>query len=504
MTRRRNRTLTLLASLLLVLAGASLPGTAAAEGAYVVYFPWVSNNETVGGQGPWAAALAFHNLSDTPCALSVYVVHDGGWARTAQLSLNAASTRSVAAASLGVPKPGSPVRFEAACPISAALKAFTPATNAAPWSDGSAIVTGYTALSSQDIAAARSGPDAGWVLPIVQTNTDWNTLITIANLGAASTDVTLKLYAAGNQNGVDGAEMTFAQRITPGNVWTMDALEALGQTGWVGFARITANGDVGVIARRVKPTAEMAMTNVGIATSNLAAGAYRSAAPLLFNAYNGWNTGITLANPAAIPATVTVEYYEAGGGYVSDTQIVVPPSSMQFIYTPSTVGQEGFVGGANILSNVPVISSVDEVKYETIEGLSYMASSVGQHEAAIPLVFRENPTKPQHDNSGISIVNLDPEASAAVDVELLSLYGIDLLPAPIEVIIPAGGVGIVYLPSVEGIPPGMVGTARLTTTSQAGVVAISNDINYAVAGDGSVVFNARGANGAFIAGKSGE
>ena len=496
MTRGRTRTLTLLASLLLVLAGASLPGTARAQDVYVVYFPWVSNNETIGGQGPWAAALAFHNLSDNPCAMSVYVVHDGAWAKTAQLSLNAASTRSVAAAALGVPKPGSPVRFEAACPISASVKAFAPATNAAPWSDGAGIVTGYTALSDHDVAAARSGPDAGWVLPLVQTNTGWNTLVTVANLGTAAADVTLKLYATDNTDGVDGATLTLQQRVTQGSAWTVDAEATLGQTGWVGFARITANGDVGVIARRVKPSATMAMTNVGMATSDLTAGSYRSAAPLLFNAYNGWNTGITLANPSAIPATVTVEYYEAGGGYVSDTQVVVPASSMQYIYTPGSVAQEGFVGGANILSNVPIISSVDEVKYETIEGLSYMADGRGQQEVTIPLVFRENPAKAQHDNSGIAITNLDPNATATVAVELLSLYGVDLLPSPIQVVIPAGGIGTVYLPFIDGLAPGTVATARLTTASQAGIVAVSNDINYTVTGDGSVVFSAWGATGA--------
>lgn len=499
MTRRRYRTLTLAVTLLLVLVGASSVGVASAEETHVVYFPWVPNNETFGSEGPWSATLAFHNLSNTPCAMSVYVVHDGVWTRTAQLSLNAASSLSVGAQSLGVPKPGSPVRFQAVCPIAASLKAFAPATNTAPWSDGAEIVTGYTGLAESDIAASRSGSDAGWVLPIVQTNTGWNTYITTANLGSAVTDVTVQLYPADNQNGASGATLTLQRRLSSGTIWTIDALQELGETGWVGFARITANGDIGVIARRIKPTARMAMTNVGIATSDLSVSSYRSAAPLLFNAYNGWNTGITLANPSASPAIVTVEYYEAGGGYVSNTQLVVPPSSMQYIYTPGSVGNEGFVGSANILSNVPIVSSVDEVKYETIEGMSYV-TGVGQRTAAIPLVFRENPAKRQHDNSGISISNLDPDASAAVSVQLLSLYGVDLLPQPIEVIIPAGGVAVVYLPAVEGLAPGTVATARLTTASPAGFVAISNDVNYVAAGDGSVVFSAGSIEGIYVTG----
>ena len=504
MMRRGSRLLALVASVLFLIASASLPGKARADDVYVVYFPWVSNNETIGGQGPWSSTLAIHNLSNNPCPMSVYVVQTSGWNKTAQLSLNAASTRSIAALSLGVPKPGSPVRLEATCPIAASVKAFAPATSAAPWSDGAGIITGYTGLSEFDIAASRNGPDAGWVLPLVQTNTGWNTLVTIANLGTTRADVTLNLYATGNEDGADGATLSLQQEIAAGGVWTIDAQSALGQTGWVGFARITASGNIGVIARRVKPSAQMAMINVGVATSSFASGAYRSAAPLLFNNYNGWNTGITLANPSAIPATVTVEYHEAGGGYVSNTEVIVPPSSMQYIYTPGSVAQDGFVGGANILSNVPIISSIDEVKYETIEGLSYMANAGGQSEVTIPIVFRENPKYLQHDNSGIAIANLDPAASVTVAIGFLSLYGADLLPTPIQLTIPAGGVGTIYLPFVDGLPAGTVATARLTTASPAGIVAVSNDVNYTVAGDGSVVFNAWGATGSYIAGGAGQ
>ncbi|HMM42963.1 MAG TPA: hypothetical protein PKA95_13770, partial [Thermomicrobiales bacterium] len=105
---------------------------------------------------------------------------------------------------------------------------------------------------------------------------------------------------------------------------------------------------------------------------------------------------------------------------------------------------------------------------------------------------------------GIAITNLDPNATATVAVELLSLYGVDLLPSPIQVVIPAGGIGTVYLPFIDGLAPGTVATARLTTASQAGIVAVSNDINYTVTGDGSVVFSAWGAEGSYIANGGGQ
>lgn len=504
MTRRHFRTLGLISVLLLTLGAGALPPAANAQDTSIVHFPWVPNNEAISGLGSWSAVVAFHNVSDTPCALSVFVVQSGGWTRTAQLSLNAASTRTIAASSLGVPKPGSPMRLEAACQIAASLKQFSPPTSSSPWSDGANVVTGYTALTSSDVAASRQGADAGWVLPLVQTNTGWNTLITVANLGETSAATSLKLYAFDNPNGEAGAEMTFSRSLAAGEAWTLNVEQVLSRVGWIGFARLTSSGDIGVIARRIKPSANMAMTNVGIATSSLAQGSYRTAAPLLFNAYNGWNTGITLANPSTQPATVTVEYMEADGGYIGDTQIVVPPSAMQYIYTPSDVSQAGFVGSANITSNVPIISSVDEVKYETSDGLSYTTTGARNTKLVIPMLFRESPQKSKSDNSGISISNLDSISSTTVQVELLSIYGVDLLDVPIEVFIPAGSVGVVYLPFVEAIAPGTIVTARLSASNSTGIVAISNDINYAVAGDGSTVFSATGAAGVYIAGGAGQ
>ncbi|MCO5177457.1 MAG: hypothetical protein M9890_10895 [Thermomicrobiales bacterium] len=504
MTRGYIRTLALVGVLLFSLTAAALPSAASAQDTYAIHFPWVPNNDAISGLGSWSAVVAFHNVSDTPCALSVFVVQGGTWTRTAQLSLNAASTRTIGASSLGVPKPGSPMRLEAACQIAASIKTFSPPTASSPWSDGTDIVSGYTGLTGTDIAASRHGADAGWVLPLVQTNSGWNTLITVANLGDTSADTSLKLYAFDNANGPGGAEMTFSRSLAPGEAWTLNAEQVLSRVGWIGFARLTSNGDLGVIARRIKPSSNMAMTNVGIATSSLAQGSYRTAAPLLFNAYNGWNTGITLANPSAVPATVTVEYMAADGGYVTDTQLVVPPSAMQYIYTPSDVSNAGFVGSANITSNVPIISSVDEVKYETTEGLSYTTTGARNKELAIPLLFREGPQKGKSDNSGISISNLDPLSSTTVQIELLSIYGVDLLEAPVELIIPPGGVGVIYLPFIDAIAPGTVVTARLSASNSVGIVAISNDINYAVAGDGSTVFSATGSAGVYIAGGAGQ
>jgi hypothetical protein len=478
----------------------SQPGAQAANGTYSVYFPWVSHNETIAGQGPWYGEFSVQNLGLQPCAVLVYVATSEGWIQRAQLSVAALSTRSYSSFLLGIPQPGAPVRFDAHCQVTIALKQTTPRAMSPPWSDGTVVVTGYSGLNGADIAASRATPSTKWYLPIVQTNSGWNTLIRIANFEASrSVDVTVELYPADNTEGVDGAEVVLARRVLVAQSWTIDAAQEIGIDGWVGYARITLNGEAGVIAHRVKPGASMAITNVAVsADSATPAGSFRALAPLLFNAYNGWNTGITLANVTDELAHVLIRYYEAGGDLLRQETMVIGARSMSYVYTPGNVPVEGFVGSAMIISSVPLVSAVDEVKYETVEALSYMASAVAQTDAAIPLVFRENPSAGRHDNSGISIASFKEDGPQAVKVSLLSPTGQHIGKSPYVITVPPAGNAIFYLPFHDDIPPGTVAAVRLSSNDPEGFVAITNDINYAAAGDGSVAFIATNSAGYYF------
>jgi hypothetical protein len=497
--RRANLTLTLLAGI--AVAGAFVPvlssplQPARAAGPTVIYFPWVQHNEMVGNQGPWFSELMLQNLSDDICPLSIYIGRDGVWVKTTQLSMLRKSSRPIASRDLGLRDSSAPVRIDAFCDLAASLKSYTPDTLVSPWSDGAHVVTGYTGVSSVEVAAAQATDSSAWVLPIVQTNSGWNTFIRVANVAAVENDVSIELYEAGNAAGAAGVFRTYVMRVPTASVWTLDLATALQVPGWVGFARIVSDAEIAVIAHRVKPSTAMALTNVAVAVDSAVAGEQRTLAPLLFNAYNGWNTGINLANPSEQPTSVRVLYYAAGGGMINGIELTLAARSMQYIYTPGNVTTEGFVGSAAIFSNAPVVGAVDEVKYETTEALSYMTSSLPQTDAAIPVVFRENPANGHHDNSGINIANLSAVSDQQVQVDLIDPSGVSLLTAPITVTLPAGGNAFVYLPFVPEIPSGTFASARIMSSHEAGFVAISNDINYAVSGDGSVVFAATGAGG---------
>ncbi|MEZ4520289.1 MAG: hypothetical protein R3A46_01420 [Thermomicrobiales bacterium] len=468
------------------------------DGLQRFYFPWVPNGDQINSVGPWYGKVSFQNLDDSTCSVSIYVGRTGSWTRTAQLSLTAGSSRSISANSLGLPSPGAPVRLEALCPLTASLKMLTPDSRQSPWSDGARTVTGYTGLSGIDVDAAETADgDWVWYMPIVQTNSDWNSIIRVTNLNPdAGADVSVNLYSADNVTGQQGVLTTIEATVAPGDSAVIDVLEEIGTEGWVGYAEVVADEPVGAYVLRSKPTANMAITNMAM-SGNPEPGVdrYLIAAPLLFTAYNGWNTGINLANISNEWADVTIRYFEVAGGLTRESDVRMAPRSMQYIYTPNNVDEAGFVGSAMIESNQPVAAAIDEVKYSTVEAISYLASSVGQVDAAIPVTFREDPSNGRHDNSGINIQNLNPDASQTVQIRLVTNTGEDVLPQPFNLTLPPGGNNYVYLPNLPDVPPGTVAAARVTSQDQFGFVALSNDVNYAVPGDGSVTFMAAGEAG---------
>ncbi len=135
------------------------------------------------------------------------------------------------------------------------------------------------------------------------------------------------------------------------------------------------------------------------------------------------------------------------------------------------------------------------MKYETIEAISYVASTVGQVDAAIPVTFREDPLNGRHDNSGINIQNMNPDQPQTVEIRLITNTGQNVLSQPFLLTLPPGGNNFVYLPNLAEIPPGTVAAARITSDDLFGFVALSNDVNYSVSGDGSVTFMASGEAG---------
>lgn len=399
-------------------------------------------------------------------------------------------------------------------------------------------VSGATGFRDDEWQAANLG--RSWVLPVVQTNNGWRTVIKIANLRNQLNQVTVTLQRS---RGVLAGEATYtlSQGIGPGQTWTID-LAGVVPPEWVGAAFVEAQlSGVAVVAERYKPEWRMLLTNEGAPRTS----ATTRYAPIVFRDYNNWNTGITLVNLDTTQSnTITLTYYDRNGA----VQVVPPelavltlePGESAFIYRPD-ISQVPSLDPARVNAVVlsgqrPFAAAVDEVKYLAGPGqgqaMSYVAPAApdfggskqswsaaetqsrtaGQvigrawftHTLALPL-FQVGDAAGLGDVSGFTLFNPTGRQQLA-NVQILSATGAAVAPSqvgtsenPVLVAVPAGGYAVIYpYPSDFGtaftsMPRNFTGTALIGVTDGAGsgsgfLIGISNVVNYQVAGDGSGVF----------------
>ncbi|MCL5959812.1 MAG: hypothetical protein M1358_10980, partial [Chloroflexi bacterium] len=81
---------------------------------------------------------------------------------------------------------------------------------------------------------------------------------------------------------------------------------------------------------------------------------------ILDNAYGGWTTGLSIRNPSDSPTTIKIAYYDGGGNVVTtDSRNLVANGSVG-VYQGGRFGGN-WAGSAAILSNVPIVATVNEV-----------------------------------------------------------------------------------------------------------------------------------------------
>jgi hypothetical protein len=384
-------------------------------------------------------------------------------------------------------------------PIAGVAKIVAPV--AAPTARTSAqqeAVSGYTALPREDV---RIGGQHNLVFPIVQTNTGWNSVLHITNFDSKSNcGVTVTLYQSPSGYS-DPSFGQFTKLLNRGETWHIDLKERGVEDGWVGQAWVSTDCNVAATVDRVKPTqpwgdpVNMALTNQALPTG----AAYAvQALPLVFQNYNGWNTGISIANldPNAA-ANVTITYYNSAGVAVGTDSRVIQPRAMEFVYRPATtdVGIGGF-GHALVTSNRPVLVAVDSVKYtgadrDVGQALGYLAQrgAPGVGLLYMPLFQKQGQLSGGNDNSGIALFNAGT-FSASVSIDFYDSSGARVAPTlagPITATIPAHGGFIAYAPSYAEMPSGFQGSVVVTAVGL--VAGVSNNVNYDVPFDGSAAYN---------------
>ncbi|MCM8750465.1 hypothetical protein NET02_15045, partial [Thermomicrobiaceae bacterium CFH 74404] len=171
-------------------------------------------------------------------------------------------------------------------------------------------VTGYTALPLSDLALSRGLPadstlddvlgETGqwnWAFPIVQTNNGWNSVIHVTNFSEVdSCGITVTFYQSPSGSS-DPSLGSFTTLLDAGEMVDIDLLAEGFPTGvneWVGQAWVSADCAIAATVDRLKDEEDMALTL--IPQPRVDTGTYAKYGPLVFENFNGWNTGITMAN----------------------------------------------------------------------------------------------------------------------------------------------------------------------------------------------------------------
>jgi hypothetical protein len=394
-------------------------------------------------------------------------------------------------------------------PIAGVAKIVAPvASNSGRTSAQQEAVSGYSALPQIDV---EIGGQHALVFPIVQTNNGWNSVLHITNFDSRNNcSVTVTLYQSPSGYS-DPSFGQFIRLLRRGETWHIDLAEQGVPAGWVGQAWVDSDCQVAATVDRVKPAhpwgdpVNMALTNQALPQG---AGNRVQALPLIFQGYNGWNSGISMANLNDLaPATVQITYYNSAGVAVGTESRVIQPRAMEFVYKPATtdVGIGGF-GHALVVSTQPVLVAVDSVKYTGIDqdvgqALGYLAQSgtdIPHGQLYMPLFQKQGLLSGGNDNSGVALFNAG-DRPVRVSLVFYSSTGSPTAPtltAPIIASIPAHGGYIAYAPNYGEMPGGFQGSVVVTQLDGLGpIVGVSNNVNYDVQFDGSAAYNMPRAQG---------
>jgi hypothetical protein len=348
-------------------------------------------------------------------------------------------------------------------------------------------VSGYTSLSYAGVAANPR------VLPIVQTNSNWNTIVRLTSFEQQNNaTISAQLRPSG-----PGATIHLPLiSIEPGRTHTIDLYDEVGPD-WVGHLHISTASHVGAVAERIKNETRMLLINTsrsGVQTNQV------QVAPLVFRNWNHWNTGISLVNLDNLPNDITVTYFSPEGGTVHVDEITIPGWDMNFIYMPAGQGQP-FVGSARIEGQRDFIATVDEVKYfgddgDTGHAMSYHADYLQAepgNSLAIPLFRKGHPGTGGGDTSGIQIFNLFGQA--AVEVRVVDTAGQTALAEPLIINLGPHEGYTFYSMARDDLPIGFTGSVYIRNLpledQNSAIFAVSNLVNYDVQFDGSSAFNTR-------------
>jgi hypothetical protein len=494
------------------LSGISAGSASSHQGPSCLFFPWLPDGTAIDDprgfdpSGPYHGTVTIQNLENEPINVFFTTVdrcQDQDLGGEQVIGLAASRSITLNASQLGIPEgsgggivaAGRRTSDQEPATIAGVQRQTSPQVAGfnTDTSDAHITVTGYTALT-------ESGVDDEVVLPIAQTNSNWNTLIRVTNFDSDfGTQVELVLHEAGG----GGTLGPYTLPLFQGDTGTFDLLDLGVPDGWIGSAVITTDPErpVAAVAERVKNETSMLIINP---SRTIDQSDHVQFAGLVFRDWFHWNTGISIVNLENDVNEIDITFYGIDGDEVHSDSLSIPPNGMDFLYLPaSPEGEEDpFVGSAVIEGTKLFHGAVDEVKYfgddpDTGHAMSYTVDhqyALPGKSLALPLVQKGDPMTGGGDTSGIQIFNVT-EHVAEVEIMFYDDLGVPALGAPITVALDPYEGYTAYTMFIDDLPPGFLGSAVIENTfpleipAGAAIVAVSNLVNYDVQYDGSASFN---------------
>jgi hypothetical protein len=470
-----------------------------------LYFPWLPSGSLLthpdepSPSGPYYGTITVQNLENEQIVLYYQATTEGSFGALDDFQstlVDARGARTFTPQQLQISQSveGSGVAFVArkasntsvSARISGVQKqaAAQPIDVDAKTTTGHLTVGGYTGLRS-----ISNGPVVQ--LPIVQTNSNWNTVIRATNFEPweATATIDLTLREAGT-----GDELHFSSPVESGGTVTFDLLALGVPLEWIGTATISSDEIVSAVAERFKNETGMLIINSGQRSANAKSVSYL---PLVLRNWFDWNTGISLMNPHEAQVNATVSFYAMDGELADSVQITLPPSGMDFVYMPAGDG-EPFVGSATVSTEGSLLGVIDEVKYlgDPAAGaghaMSYMLEpdyAIPGQRLSMPLYQKGDPNTGGGNTSGVQLFN-PTNLTVTYEYFFFDQFG-NLMPipvGPVPTLGPREGTTI-YAMEIDELPLGFTGSMFINVLIGGGLIGVSNNVNYEVQQDGSASFN---------------
>jgi hypothetical protein len=205
----------------------------------------------------------------------------------------------------------------------------------------------YSGISGTEVATTLFAPG------IYDNYFGFYSNVVVQNASSGLNDIRLQIYEPGNTTAV----YDNTQSNVPANAFVTWEQEGMAQLDTDQFysAKISGTGNIAAI---VNIYGRGAYDGQLYSYNTFASGAQTVYAPVIMNAYYGYNTALVVQNMGSSTASVTITYSDSGSG--SDWSGTIDPGGAISHYTPDYGVPAGQLVGAKVISSEDVAVIVNE------------------------------------------------------------------------------------------------------------------------------------------------